>query len=149
LTPWCTAIALQDSFAGEYDIKDGDWKEIANEWVGIEDKQEVLDATVDEEIEMIESESKPPAEEDINVEDDDEPDVEMKEASEEDILSFVEAQEMLRKLTISCNQWDLPPAATTHLDRLKKALFKAQASKAKKDTTLHAFFQPKKKAKKD
>ena len=62
-------------------------------------------------------------------------------------LTFLEAEEALRKLTISCKNLGVPKAATVHLDRFKKALFKAKAGKKKKNTPIHDFFQPGKKPK--
>ena len=53
----------------------------------------------------------------------------------------------LRKLTITCKKLGVPEAATVHLDRFKKALFKAKAGKKKKNTPIHDFFQPGKKPK--
>ena len=44
-------------------------------------------------------------------------------------MTFLEAEEALRKLTISCNKLGVPEAANVHLDHFKKVLFKAKTSK--------------------
>ena len=44
-------------------------------------------------------------------------------------MTFLEAEEALRKLTISCNKLGVPEAANFHLDYFKMALFKAKNGK--------------------
>ena len=59
---------------------------------------------------------------------------------EEETMTFLEAEEALRKLTISCKKLGVPQAATVHLDYFKKALFKSKAGKKKKNTNICDFF---------
>lgn len=135
------AVALQGSFAGEESLEDEDLMDMVAEWVEVEDDEEMINVIVDEEVELLEAEAV------IGVEDDEESDVDMKDTEEEDTMTFLEAEEALRKLTISCKKLGISEAATVHLDRFKKALFKAKAGKKKKNTTIHDFFQPSKKSK--
>ena len=70
------------------------------------------------------------------------------EVDEEDKLSFLEAQECLRKLKANAPKLGVPANACIHLDRFLKALRGAHAQKPKKDGTLHSHFKSVKKAKK-
>jgi hypothetical protein len=55
----------------------------------------------------------------------------------------IEAQEALRKLSISAEKLGVPTEATVHLDRFAKALQSAKANKPKRDSTLHSYFTKK------
>ena len=67
--PNSTAIALQNSIADKDMLSKDDLLSIANNRVNIEDEQEVVNATIDEEIEAIKN--------DIEVDDDPEPEVDV------------------------------------------------------------------------
>ena len=41
-------------------------------------------------------------------------------------LTFLKAEKALRKLTISCNKLGVPGAAIVHIDKFKRAFFKAK-----------------------
>ena len=71
---------------------------------------------------------------------DDEEVAEPMEIDEEDELTFLEAQECLRKLKANASKLKVPASATIHLDRYAKALRAAEAEKPKKDGTLHSHF---------
>ena len=114
---------------------------VVKEQVEVENDEKMINAIVDEEVELLETEAT------ISFEDDEESDVDMEETEEEETMTFLEAEEALRKLTISCKTLGVSEAATVHLDHFKKALFKAKAGKKKKNTTIHDFFQPGKKPK--
>ena len=62
---------------------------------------------------------------------------------ESDFVSYVEASEFLQKLARSAPKLGLNEASTVHIDRLLKALHSSNAKKARKDTTLHAFWTTK------
>ena len=65
------------------------------------------------------------------------------DSDESNIVSYVEAVEFLGKLQRSAPNLGVNEAATVHLDRFLKALHSGNAKKARRDTTLHAFFTKK------
>ena len=58
----------------------------------------------------------------------------------DDVMSYLEAQESIRKLKANAIKLGVPPKSTIHLERFAKALRQARAEKRKKDATLHSFF---------
>ena len=67
------AVALQGSFAEELNLEDKDLMAMVEEWVEVEDDKEMINAIVDEEVELLETEAT------ISVEDDEESDIDMEE----------------------------------------------------------------------
>ena len=135
------AYALQGSFAADVDAYSGiDFAAMAESWIDIEDEPEIMDAILDEEIENIESAQNKDQNE-LAVEDDDEPEAEEMEIDDADILTFAEAEEALRRLSLSAESLGVPLAQSVHLDRFARAMRTARASKPKRDRTLHAFFK--------
>ena len=122
-------VALQGSFAAEPNLEDKDLMDMVAEWVEAEDDEEMINVIVDEEVELLETDAV------ISVEDDEESDVDMEDTEEEETMTFLEAEEALRKLTSSCSKLGVPEAAPVHLDRFKKALFKAKAGKRRRTLT--------------
>ena len=120
------------------------------EWVEVEDDKDMINAIIDDEVEILETETQPTADSVLAVEDDEESDVEaidLDEEKEEDLVTFLEAEEAVNKLSKSCKGLGVPEEATVHLDRFKRALLKAKLNKKTKSTTLHDFFKPQKRAK--
>jgi hypothetical protein len=135
-----TAIAFQGSFVAETDqFTPEEYNNMIENWINIEDEEEVINAICEEEIEMLESSAELPADDDAG--DDNEPDVQPDEFDSDDIVSYVEALEMLRKLQVSASSLlGDDQKARCHLDRFLKSLHGANAKKTRKDTTLHAYF---------
>jgi hypothetical protein len=133
-----TAIAFQGSFVDEADqFTPEDYTNMIESWICIEDEDEVVNAICEDEIEMLESNTQPPANDDA--EDDNEPDVQPMELENDNIVSYVEALEMLQKLQISApSLLGANQEARVHLDRFLKAIHTANAKKSRKDTTLQA-----------
>ena len=52
--------------------------------------------------------------------------------------------EALNKLSLSASSLGITELETIHLDRFAKALHSANASKSRRDATLHSFFTKKK-----
>jgi hypothetical protein len=137
-----TAIALHGSFVSEHDkFTETDYKNMIENWVCVEDDPDVIDAICDEELENLESTAKPAAID--NAADDDEPDPMEEEVDESDILSYVEAVDAIRKLTLSVSKLGVNEAAAVHLDRFASALHTANAKKPRRDSTLHTYFSKK------
>jgi len=65
------------------------------------------------------------------------------DVDDSDLLTYLEAVEAVRKLSVSAAKLGVPEGATVHLDRFAKELHKANAQKPKRDSTLHSFFQKK------
>jgi hypothetical protein len=138
-----TAIAFQGSFVDEPEqYTPAEYNNMIESWINIEDEDEVVNAICDDEIEMLEADSnsqEPTADDDAH--DDNEPDVQPMEINNADIVSYVEALEMLRKLKLSSpSLLGANQEAAVHLDRYLKSIHSANAKKSRKDTTLHAYF---------
>jgi hypothetical protein len=101
-----------------------------------------MNAICEDEIEEMESDRKPAA--DDIVDDDNEPEVQPMEidGDEADVFSYLEAVENVLKLQKSAHKLGVNEAATVHLDRYLKALHSSNATKARRDTTLHEHFPP-------
>jgi hypothetical protein len=65
------------------------------------------------------------------------------ELDEADVYSYVEAVEVLRRLSLSAPKLGVKEGATVHLDRFTKALHAGNAKKPKRDSTLHSYFSKK------
>ena len=127
-----TAIVFQDSFVSEGEFTNEEYSSMATNWIDIEDEEEVVNAVIDDEIETIEKES------DL-VEDDDDPEPEaMVGIEHEEAVGFLDAEEMIRKLKLSCGKLGVP-SAEIHLERFGRALREAKNKKPKKSPTLHSF----------
>ena len=73
----------------------------------------------------------------------------MEEASAASIvLTHVEALEVIGHLERSLSSLGISDVGSVHLERFKREVIKSQASKKKKETTIHDFFQPAPKKKK-
>ena len=72
-----------------------------------------------------------------------EPEPEPEDVDTSDFLSFLGAEEALRKLSISAESLGIPANATIHLDRFSRALREAKFKKLKRDNTLHSYFSKK------
>jgi hypothetical protein len=136
------AIALKDSFVAQpEEFTAHDYNAMIDNWICIEDAEEVMNAICEEEIEALESDAAKPAA-DENPEDDDEPDMEIDDDGSNSV-SYVEAVEFLGKLRRSTNKLGVNSAATVHIDRFLKELHQGHAAKPRRDTTLHSFFSKK------
>jgi hypothetical protein len=139
-----TAIALQDSFVAEADeFSDENYNDMIDNWICIEDEDEIVNAICEDEMEELESNAKPV--DDDDAEDDDEPNPQPTEVDDDEsnFVSYTEAVEVLGKLQRSAPKLGVNEAATVHLDRFLKALHAGNAKKARRDTTLHAYFAKK------
>ena len=92
------------------------------EWVEVVDDKEMINAFVDEKAEFLEIKAV------FSVENDGKADVNM-ENPEEKNMTFLEAEEALKNLTMSYKKLGIPEATNVHLEHLKKALFKAKTVK--------------------
>jgi DDE superfamily endonuclease/Tc5 transposase DNA-binding domain len=139
-----TAYALQGSFVADIEqFTAEDYNDMIENWICIEDEEEVINAVCEDELEELESNTKPAAGDDA--EDDDEPDVQPMEidTDEANLYSYVDAVEVLGKLQLSARKLRLNEAETVHIDRLLRALHSRNAQKPRRDTTLHAYYPPK------
>ena len=116
---WNLLTEKATEYAAKLGIQEKDFK-ASDGWLQGVLKQSGMNAIVDEEVELLQTETG------IS---DGESDVDIEDTEEEEIMTFLEAEEALRKLTISCNKLGIPESATVHLDCFKKALFKAKAGK--------------------
>jgi hypothetical protein len=135
-----TAIAFQGSFVDETEqYTPADYNNMIESWVDIESEVCVLDAICDDEIEILESESKAPADDDAQ--DDIEPDVQPIEIDSADMVTFAEALETVRKLKLSSpSLLGAHQEAQVHLDRYLRAILSANAKKTRQTSTLHQYF---------
>jgi hypothetical protein len=139
-----TAYALQGSFVAEQEqFTEEDYNCMIENWICVEDELEVINAVCEDEIEELERNTNLAA--NHNVEDDDEPDPQPMEidSDESNLFSYVEAVEVLGRLQKSAPKLGISEASTVHIDRLLRALHSGNAKKARKDTTLHAFWSTK------
>ena len=137
-----TATALQNSFAAE-GLDPSTLEETAIKWIEAEDDPGVIDEICDDELELLQAETTESIE--IDFDDDSEPEVEPEEACDDNIFSnHFEAEQAVLKLIRSSKKLKIPEAATTHLDRFRKALNEAKLGKKKKDSTISSFFAKKK-----
>jgi hypothetical protein len=92
-----------------------DYNGMIDNWICIEDEDEVMNAICEDEIEEMESDRKPAA--DDIVEDDNEPEVQPMEidGDEADVFSYLEAVENVLKLQKSAHKLGVNEAATVHL----------------------------------
>ena len=96
------AIGLQGSFVAEAEqFSDNDYNGMIDSWICIEDEKEVLDAICEEEIEGLESDAKPAANDDAADDDEPEPDP-MEVCDESNTFSYVEAVDSLQKIKQKC-----------------------------------------------
>jgi hypothetical protein len=117
--------------------------DLIDNWICIEDEDEIVNAICEDEMEELESNAKPAAADDA--EDDDEPNPQPMEIDDDEskFVSYVEAVEFLGKLQQRAPKLGVNEAATVHLDRFLKALHAGNAKKARRHTTLHAYFAKK------
>ena len=104
-----------------------------------------MNAILEDELEML-LDSNTTIAADDDAQDDKEPDVQPMEIDSDDIVAYVDVQEMLRKLKVSAPSLfgdDQTEAIGNHVDRLLRAMFIANAKKPMRDSTLHAYFQKK------
>lgn len=141
------AIALQDSFADEQGFTDSDFADMADTWVGVEDVPEVLEAVVEEEVELAEAATQPTEEELANQEDSEPAPAVAPELDSSDKLTFQDIEGFLTKTSLNCERLGVPQSATVHLDRFRKAVRDAKLNKTKRKTFMDDYFQ--KKPKKD
>ena len=59
----------------------------------------------------------------------------MENTEEEETITFLEAEEALRKSTISCNKFGVPEAATVHLEHLKRLCSELKLTKRRRTPT--------------
>jgi ferredoxin-NADP reductase len=138
-----TASVFQESFVSEIEeFNKQDYNDMIDSWICVEDDVEVMNAVLDEELEELESNTKPAA--DDAAADDAEPEPEAKEIDndESNFVSYAETVEFLGKVQRSASKLNVQ-AATVHLDRFLRALHSGNAQKTRKDTTLHAYFSKK------
>ena len=115
-----------------------DYNIMIDNWISIEDEEEVLDAICEEEMEELENIIKPAAID--KADDDNEPEPMEVDVDGSDTFSYVEAVEVIRKLEQSAPKLGVNEAATIHLDCFLRFLHSGNAKKPKQDTTLHAYF---------
>jgi hypothetical protein len=91
---------LQGSFVADvYDFTDAEYSTMIDSWINIEDEPEVQNAIIEEELEELERSAKPAAADDAG--DDDKPKSMELEIGESDLLSYIEAVDVLHKLSLS------------------------------------------------
>ena len=103
-----TAIAFQGSIASEVRYSNDDLIKIATNWVNIEDEPEIINVTVDEEIE--ESENTIGTENELNrnddneINDDPEPEIQIATSIDDsDKLTHAQIENMISQLKCNCN----------------------------------------------
>ena len=133
-----TAYALQNSIADEARLSKDDLLSIAENWVNIEDEREVVNATIDEEIEAIQNDSN-------EVDDDDpEPEVDVLAGTIDDDIKLTKAQaeDMVLQLKLNCMHLGVDDDGFKHLDRFIRGVRNAKAMKSvkSKQGSLHSFF---------
>jgi DDE superfamily endonuclease/Tc5 transposase DNA-binding domain len=136
-----TAIALQGSFVADHENYTlANYNNMIDTWICIEDDPDVIDAICEDELEKMETAKLEAID---AAADDEEPEPIEVEVDQSDILSYVEAVEALRKLSLSVSKLGVNEAAIVHLDRFASALHTANAKKPRRDGTLHAYFSSK------
>jgi len=136
------AIALQNSIADEDKLSMDELSSIADNWVNIEDEPEVVNVTIDEEIEAIENEIL----ESTEVDDDQEPEVDVLAATidDNDKLTKAQAEDMVSQLKFNCRHLGVDEDAFNHLDQFIRLVRNAKAKKSMKQDSMHSFFPSKK-----
>jgi hypothetical protein len=113
--------------------------------VCVEDDPEVINAICEEEMDALERENMvaaaaATAAADDNGEDDDEPEV---QPDETNYVSYLETVEFLVRVRQSAARLNVSEDATVHIDRFLKEIHAGNATKRKKESTLHDFFSTK------
>ena len=116
-------------------------------WVGVEDVPEVLEAVVEEEVELAEAATQPTEEELANQEDSEPAPAVAPELDSSDKLTLQDIEAFLTNTSLNCERLGTPESATVHLDRFRKAVRDAKLNKTKRKTFVEDYFQ--KKPKKD
>ena len=113
---------------------------IANNWVNIEDKQEVVNATIDEEIEAIENNILKLKSNEVN--DDPEPEVDVLAVTIDDTdkLTKAQAEDIVSQLKLNCKHLGVDEDAFNHLDQFIRLVRNAKAKKSVTQGSLHSFF---------
>jgi DDE superfamily endonuclease/Tc5 transposase DNA-binding domain len=137
------ASVFQESFLSEIEVfSTQDYNDMIDSWICIEDDEEVMNAVLEEELEELESNTKPAAIDDAGYDNEPEPNAVEIDNDESNFVSYGETVEFLGKVQRSASKLNVK-AATVHLDRFLRALHSGNAQKTRKDTTLHAFFTKK------
>jgi DDE superfamily endonuclease len=128
---------FQNSFATEDRYTTSQLANIAENWVDIEDQPEIMEATIEDDIDAMEVEEQQVlTENEMNEMDDEEP-APNEEIAEEDKISYVQAQNWLQKICVNATLLGFDPI---HLQRCMSEMREAQQKKPKRSTTLHDFF---------
>ena len=139
------AVALKDSFAEEGTLDDSMLEEMANRWVDIEDDPEIIEEEVNEAIdELMEAENVldiSDAEDDDSEPEAQAEEVEVGQVEEYLPKDFFEAEEMVWKLKRAAPKLGMEPDDIGHLDNFLRAMRRVKNSKAKRDSTMHAYFK--------
>jgi hypothetical protein len=134
------AYGLEGSFLGEVTLSNTEMEAVVQMWTSIEDDPHVIDAEIEEAIDLLETE----ASSDMLVDagDDDEPesmdvvDVE----GERPVLTILEAEANLDELRRYSKARNLPSEATSLLDRFGHQIRVQHAALPRSAPTLHQFF---------
>ena len=144
-----TAIALQNSIAGEQTCTPEELVNIAENWVDIEDQPEVMNAMVDEEIEVIEKEMELQSNKlsalaiaRADSDDDEEPEaLGLPSAVSVNVnrLTKMEIENMVIDLKANCDTRG-GKEAVDHLERYIRCVRSAESNQPKRQRTMHSFF---------
>ena len=128
--PNSTAIALQNSIADKDMLSKDDLLSIANNRVNIEDKQEDVNATIDEEIEAIENDILKLKSNEVN--DDPEPEVDVLAVTIDDTdkLTKAQAEDMVSQLKLNCKHLGADEDGFKYLDRVIGLVWNAKGKKS-------------------
>ena len=110
--------------------------------MNFEDEPEVVNVTIDKEIEAIENEIL----ESTEVDDDPEPEVYVLAATidDNDKLTKAQAEDMVSQLKFNCRHLGVDEDAFNYLDQFIRLVRNAKAKKSVKQVSIHSFFARKK-----
>ena len=113
---------------------------IADNWVNIEDEPEVVNVTIDEEIEAIENNILKLKSNEVN--DDPEPEVDVLAVTidDKDKLTKAQAEDIVSQLKLNCKHLGVDEDAFNHLDQFIRLVRNAKAKKSVTQGSLHSFF---------
>jgi hypothetical protein len=134
----CYDDVFQDTFSVSDELNETTVRTMVENWIEIEDSQEILDCEIDEEIEKI-MRNEP------DTDDDDDDEIEIQRAAQVQTpkLAHQDAKAMVQELLTHVVQSNFPGEHVQALEKLAKELDKRHLNQPRSQSTLKSFFRPK------
>ena len=136
-------VAFDDSFACEQQLSAQDCATMACNWVMVEDNQNVIDKEVDNELLLMEVMIEKEVMIENNIDDDVDDNEMLLEETEDNIVTFLEAQEHLRQVQLYINMSGVGNDCINQCLVLSNCLRAHHAAKPRNNPTLFHFFAKK------